>query len=107
MPTDLSRDADLLRQALADRGLSHLRVTKRGKSLTILSGAHDAPEARLTLVAPGSWRLDLPDHRDRWEATPFEGALDEMVDAALSIGRLDDDDSPSTGNWGDTYDPSH
>ena len=89
MPTDIDLDADALRKALLDHGLAHLAVTQRGKALTIVSGPMADPEARLTQHA-GSWRLDLPDHRGRWEATPFVGTVDELVDAALSLGRLED-----------------
>ncbi len=109
MPVDMDREARALRSALADRGLTHLRVTKRGKALTIVSGPEEDPdpEARLTHLARGSWRLDLHHHSGRWQQTPFAGDLVEMVDTAAGIGRLDDFRGPGPRNPGDTSDPSH
>ena len=109
MPIDMEREAEVLRSTLADRGLKHLHVTKRGKALTIHSGPKDDPdpEARLTLLAPGSWRLDLRHHTGRWDQTPFVGELAEIVDTAESMGRLEDFGTPDSWKSGDTSDPSH
>ena len=107
MAVDMDREARTLEKVLASRKLSHLRVTKRGKMLTIVSGppAYPEPEARLTLAAPGLWRLDLPLCNGKWEPTPFEGGFVSLVDSALSIGRFDDPVVPGE-NSGDTSDPS-
>lgn len=108
MPVDMDREARTLEKVLASKKLAHLRVTKRGKALTIVSGPADSPdpEAKLTLVAPGAWRLDLPLSNGKWEQTPFMGGFVALVDEAMSIGRLDDP-GPWRGNRGDTSDPSH
>jgi hypothetical protein len=108
MPLDMDREARTLAKVLASRQLTHLRVLKRGKFLTIVSGPETdpQPEARLALVTPGTWRLDLPLFNGKWEPTPFEGGFVALVDGAISIGRLDDSGSP-TDNRGDTSDPSH
>jgi hypothetical protein len=108
MPIDMDREARTLEKVLASRKLSHLRVTKRGKALTIArgTGPDSEPEARLTLVAPGVWRLDLPIFNGKWEPTPFEGGFVSLIDSALSVGRLDDPETPPD-NSGDTSDPSH
>lgn len=108
MPLDMDREARTLEKVLASRNLTHLRVTKRGKALTIVSGPETQPdpEARLTLVVPGTWRLDLPLSNGKWEPTPFEGGMVTLVDEALSIGRLDDP-GPHGANQADTSDPSH
>lgn len=90
MPTNMAQQASDLAKLLADQGLTHLRVTKRGNALTVVSGPDADPEIRLQLVSAGSWSLEVADHRGRWEATPFEGSLADLVDAALSIGRLED-----------------
>jgi hypothetical protein len=104
----MDREARSLVVVLEMHGLTHLRVTKRGKALTIVSGpeSHPDPEARLTHIPPRSWRLDLRHHSGRWEQTPFVGTLGEMVDTAVGMGRLADWSS-ATGNPGDTSDPSH
>ncbi len=109
MPLDMQHEAKRLQQLLADRGLQHLRVVKRGKALIIESGppADPDPEARLTSLAPRSWRLDLPHHAGRWEQTPFVGDMAELIDTALGIGRLTDPGPPGPWNRGDTSDPSH
>ncbi len=109
MPIDMDRQAHALRTLLTERELTHLRVTKRGKALTIASGPEDDPdpEARLTLVAPGTWRLDLRHHAGRWDQTPFMGDLAELIDTAASMGRLEDLGPPGSWNRGDSSDPSH
>ena len=90
MPRDMARAARQLTSLLADRGLTHLRVTKRGNALTVVGGPDADPEIRINASEADSWRLEVADHRGRWEATPFEGDLADLVEAALSIGRLED-----------------
>jgi len=109
MPVDMDLEARTLRTLLALRELKHLHVTKRGKTLTIASGPeHDPdPEARLALLGRGQWRLDLRHHTGRWDKTPFVGDMEEMVDMAADLGRLDDFDPPGSWNQGATSDPSH
>lgn len=88
----MEREMRALRKVLADRQLEHVHVAKRGKTFTLNVGQPDdpEPEARLTHVADGSWRLDLHHHSGRWEPTPFQGGLDELIDTAVGIGRLQD-----------------
>ena len=109
MAIDMEQEAGTLRAILAKRKLTHLRVTKRGKALTIASGplTDPDPEARFTLLAPSTWRLDLPHHAGRWDRTPFTGSLVDLVDAAVGMGRLEDYGPPGSWNRGDTSDPSH
>lgn len=89
MPRDMARAARELTALLTEQGLAHLAVKKRGNALTVVSGPEDDPEVRLTADGD-TWRLDVADHRGRWEATPFEGSLGDLVEAALSIGRLEE-----------------
>ena len=104
MPIDMDREARTLRILLSEGGLTHLHVKKRGKALTIASGPEDDPdpEARLTLLGQGKWRLDLRHHAGRWEQTPFVGDMAELVDTAASMGRLDDFGPSGPWNQGDT-----
>jgi len=95
MAVDMEREARALRRLLSDRGLTHLSVTKRGKALTICTGPD--PEARLTHVGGGSWRLDFRHHSGRWDQTPFMGDIAELVDIAESMGRLENFGPP--GSW--------
>jgi hypothetical protein len=78
--------ATVLQRVLTVRDLTHLRVVKRGQTLTITNESH--PEVRLSLIAQGEWRLDFRHHSDRWQPTPFVGDIAEMVDLAVSMGRL-------------------
>jgi len=106
MAIDMEKEARALRAILTERKLTHLHVTKRGKALTIASGpiGDPDPEARLTLVAPGTWCLDLRHHAGRWDQTPFTGSLADLVDTAEGMGRLE---KVVRWNRGDTSDPSH
>lgn len=92
MPIDMDREARALENVLADQGLDHLRVVKRGKALILESGpAGDGdPEARLFSLAPRRWRLDLRHHTGRWDETPFIGEMAELIETAVGIGRLAD-----------------
>jgi hypothetical protein len=92
MATDMDSEADTLQELLQKRGLNHLRVHKRGKALILNSGPEDdpEPEARLTSLERGQWRLDMRHHSGKWEQTPFTGSLDELLESALSIGGLED-----------------
>lgn len=92
MAIDMDREARALEKVLADQGLDHLRVVKRGKTLILESGpAGDGdPEARLSSLAPRRWRLDLRHHAGRWEETPFIGEMAELIETAVGIGRLAD-----------------
>jgi len=92
MPVDMDLEARTLRTLLALRELKHLHVTKRGKTLTIASGPEHDPD---------------PHHTGRWDKTPFVGDMEEMVDMAADLGRLDDFDPPGSWNQGATSDPSH
>lgn len=105
MPIDMNAEAEALRHLLAERGLTHLRVIRRGKALTMVSGPEDEPEFRLTHLGRDQWRLDLRHHTGRWDQTPFTGTVADLMDTAEGMGRLEDFDAP--WNRGDTSDPSH
>jgi hypothetical protein len=105
---DMDREARTLAEVLYQHGLAHLRVSKRGTSLTVVSGPEAAsePEVRLVHVPPRRWRLDLRHHAGRWEQTHFVGTMSELIRTAVEIARLGDD-SPPPPNRGDTSDPRH
>jgi hypothetical protein len=66
--------------------LNHLRVRKRGQSLTLYSEDAHGPQdhARFTSLAARTWGLSLPHHTGRWEKTPFTGSLDELVEVLVT-----------------------
>ncbi len=39
----------------------------------------DENRARLTQLRPGHYRLDMAGHGGRWESTPYEGTLRELL----------------------------
>lgn len=89
-------DADALRAILASEALHHLHVVRRGQTLIVMTGptSDPEPEARMGRLSAGLWQLDLRHHSGRWDPTPFTGDLQDLVDAALSLGRLEDDEGP-------------
>ncbi len=95
MAVNMEREAGALRRALADRGLTHLSVTKRGRALIVRSESE--PEVRLRYLERGEWQLDFRHPSGRWDETPFVGDLAEMVDMAEGMGRLEDLGPP--GPW--------
>lgn len=75
-------DAGVL-QAVLDRrsDLNHLRVQRRGATLTLVSGAADDPVPHIRLVRQSAtlWRVDMVTHSGRWQQTPFAGPLPDVV----------------------------
>jgi hypothetical protein len=71
----------LERLLAAYRGLDHLRVKRRGKSITIYSDSPHGPDdhAKLTSLGARRWGLSLPRYTGRWERTPFAGTMHEVV----------------------------
>lgn len=68
--------------------LSHLRVERRGKSITLVSYPESVRvlHARLTHIEQRSWGLSLPRANGRWERTPFAGSIHEVM--AILLGDL-------------------
>lgn len=79
-----SAAASLQRSLNAYNGFDYLRVTKRGQALTIFSGQPDDPwlHARLSRKNKTSnlWTLSFPNHRGRWERTPYVGNIQELTE---------------------------
>ena len=72
-------------KTLHDAGAAHLRVRRRGDTLTIESGpaATPFPRARLKRVAVSLWILQMPAGR-AWQPTPFRGRLPELLSTLLT-----------------------
>jgi len=102
-------DAEELEELLArHEQLGHLRVKKRGDSLTIYSGEALDPHlrARLTHLGRGDWGLSLPRHTGRWERTPFMGTMEKVVATLISdLGFYLED--LASQNPRRTFDPSN
>lgn len=105
-------DAEDLEELLAQHEqFGHLRVRRRGDSLTIYSGkARDSVlHARLTHLGRGQWGLSLPRHTGRWERTPFLGTMEEVMTTLISdfAFYLDDPAAGAHSNPRRTFDPSN
>ena len=74
-------DVDGTEAFLRERGLDHLRVRKRGDTLTLLSGPDDdpVPHARLRKVSRQWWRLEMPTHTGRWDNTGLRAPRTEVL----------------------------
>jgi len=61
-------------------GLEHLEVRLHRPSLVMYSqdGEERINRARLTPQSKTRWRLDMPLHTGKWQATPYEGTLLEL-----------------------------
>jgi hypothetical protein len=78
-------DVDGTDAFLREQGLGHLRVRKRGDTLTLLSGPADDPvtHARLRKVSRQWWTLEMPTHMERWERTGLEAPRLEILRALV------------------------
>ena len=84
-PEALSQAAEVER-TLHAKGFPHLRVRVHGPHLIIYTQDEDGPwnRARLTSLPGGHYQLGMADRRGRWEPTPFEGTLNEVLPTLLS-----------------------
>ena len=79
-PIDPWTAPELAAQLHDEFGLTHLRVRKRGRLLTLESGPEDNsyPHARFRRDTINLWILEAPAGRS-WQRTPFRATLDELV----------------------------
>lgn len=84
LPVDDSHFSELSHH-LKQAGLDHLRVTKRGDLLTIVSGVpgDEVKHARLRRVTVQYFELEIADHRGRFEPTMVRGIIPEVVAVLL------------------------
>ncbi len=64
------------------KGLTHLKVTTRASNIVIYSENGNDKENRCRFVQGprNTYILHMADHKGRWEATPFMGTVDELVE---------------------------
>ncbi|MCC7540784.1 MAG: hypothetical protein IT379_31495 [Deltaproteobacteria bacterium] len=83
MPKVAADDLDLdeVETILKEHRLKHVRVRKRGDSLTLVEGpAPDpVPMARLRRITSQYWTLDMPAHTGKWERVPVRDTLPQLV----------------------------
>jgi len=70
---------------LHEKDLKHLKVTKRGDSLVVYSEDSNGKEnrCRFTYKKRGIYNLSMSNHTGRWEATPFEESLEELLEMVI------------------------
>lgn len=78
-------DVDGTETFLREQGLEHLRVRKRGDTLTLVSGPDDdpIPHARLRKVTQQWWSLEMPTHTGRWEKTGLRAPRPDILHALV------------------------
>lgn len=74
-------DLDEVQTLLKEQRLKHIRVRKRGDTLTLVEGPANDPEplARLRRITSQYWTLDMPTHTGKWQRVPIRNTLPELV----------------------------
>ena len=75
-----------IENGLHDAGLNHLKVTTRGENIVIFSEYNGKKEnrCRFTHMSERKYLLGIADHNGRWETTPFEGTIDELLEMVIN-----------------------
>jgi len=77
----LEQEKLFIENKLQERELNHLKVTKRGVNIAIYSEDEKGKDnrCRFTYIRPGVFILNMANHTGRWEPTPFEGSIEELL----------------------------
>jgi len=75
-----------LSSKLKDAGLTHLKTALRGKSISIYSEYEGSREnrCRFTQISGCNFALGMADHNGKWEYTPFEGTINELLEMVMT-----------------------
>ena len=75
-------DLSIAEEFLKRRKLRHLQAKRRADTLTLIAGPSDDPwpRARFRLLTKQRWTLDVADAAGRWEPTPFQASLRDLLD---------------------------
>jgi hypothetical protein len=78
-------DVDGTEAFLRQHGLEHLRVRRRGDTLTLVSGPENDPiaHARLRKVSSQWWTLEMPTHTGRWDKTGLRAPRLDVLTALV------------------------
>lgn len=83
MTDSVDRDSEpqWVENELKMRDFSHIQVRVYGSHLILysLEQGDSVNRARLTKHAPNSYSLSMANHRGKWESTPFQGSLEELL----------------------------
>lgn len=77
---------DDIQRKLREAGLQHLKTGVRGKNISVYSEYEGSREnrCRFTLMPGRKFVLGMADHNGKWEATPFEGSINELLDMVMT-----------------------
>jgi len=77
----LEQDKSYVEKRLQENQLTHLHVTIRGNNIVVYSEyeKHKENRCRFTQIQTGLYIMNMADHRGKWELTPFEGLLNELL----------------------------
>lgn len=81
----LESTKDQIKDKLEQMNLKHLDAAVRGKNIVIYSEFEGKKEnrCRFTQVSTRTYELGMADHNGKWEPTPFEGTVDELLEMVL------------------------
>lgn len=81
----LESTRDRIKGKLEQMGLKHLQVAARGRNVVIYSefGGNKENRCRFTKLSGATYELGMADHNCKWEPTPFEGTVDELLEMVL------------------------
>ena len=82
----LEKDKLKIERTLQEQEYTHLKVTKRGDKLVIYSdnGAGGKENrCRFIYEKAGTYTLNMANHTGKWETTPFEGSMEELLEMVM------------------------
>ena len=70
---------------LQEKELYHLKVTKRGVNIVVYSEDENGKvnRCRFTYIKRGLFILNMANYSGKWEPTPFEGSLNELLEMVI------------------------
>ena len=81
----LERDKLYVEKILQENQMDHLLVTVRGTNIVVYSEYEKQKEnrCRFTQARANSYIMNMANHSGKWEATPFEGSLEELLQMVI------------------------
>ena len=77
----LEQGKSYVEKILHENQLGHLKVTIRGSNIVVYSEheKHKENRCRFTPVQADSYIMNMSNHKGKWEPTPFEDSLEELM----------------------------
>jgi hypothetical protein len=81
----LEQGKSYVEKMLHENHLCHLNVTIRGNNIVVYSEHEKQKEnrCRFTQVQASSYIMNMSNHKGKWETTPFEGSLEELLQMVI------------------------